>query len=244
MHANPSYTGCHWLNGRWTHTWSDGTKLAAIRGMDGDADGDKKKKKDDDSGDDGDASDDGDDDDDDDDVDTSQIKDPVAKAVADTEARLRHKYKGKTAAAVQAALDKVKAEADLAGKGEAEREKIRADAAEKKAADLEARLQVAAFSNAFNTAAAGRFDDNEVAMAFAKKLPEWDDVESDEDDPLSINGLDKVVEALAKKRPSLLKKEGESEEQNPSGRPMNNRKKTKKEANDADLLKRYPALRR
>jgi hypothetical protein len=246
MQINPSYTGCHWVNGGWTHTWSDGTKLRVIRGRDGEAGGEKKKEGDGTggAGDGGEDEEDEDDEDDEEEVDTSKIKDPVAKAVADTEARLRHKYKGKTAAAVQAALDKVKADADLAGKSEAEKEKARADAAEKKAEDLEARLQVAAFNNAFNTAAAGRFDDNEVAMAFARKLPEWEDVDQDEDDPLVINGLDKVIEALAKKRPSLLRKEGESEEPNPSGRPMNGKKKSKKETNDAELLRRYPALRR
>ncbi len=237
-----TYTGCKWLNGRWTHTWLDGTKIAAVRGRD-----EPKKKEEEDKGGTGGGDggeDDEDDDDDDEEVDTSQIKDPVAKAIADTEARLRHKHKDKLAKAVQAERDRIKAEQELAGKTEAEKEKARADAAEKRAGDLEARLNQAAFNNAFFTAAAGRFDDNEVAMAFAKKLPEWEDVEQDDDDPLTVTGLDKVVEALAKKRPSLLKKEGESEEQSTSGRPMNGKRKSKKDADNQELLKKYPALRR
>lgn len=182
-----TYTGCKWLNGRWTHTWLDGTKIAAVRGRDEQ----KKEEKEGDkggTGGTGDGDEDEDDDDDDDDVDTSQIKDPVAKAIADTEARLRHKHKDKLAKAVQAERDRIKAEQELAGKTEAEKEKARADAAEKRAGELEVKLNQAAFNNAFASAAGGRFDDNEVAMAFARKLPEWEDVEQDDDDPLTVSG--------------------------------------------------------
>lgn len=239
-----TYTGCKWLNGRWTHTWLDGTKIAAVRGRDEP----KKKDEEGDKGGTGTGGDDGDDDDDDDedddDVDTSQIKDPVAKAIADTEARLRHKHKDKLAKAVQAERDRIKAEAELKDKPEIERLKTENQTLKTEADKWKATANQAAFNNAFASAAGGRFDDNEVAMAFAKKLPEWEDVEQDDDDPLTVNGLDKVVEALAKKRPSLLKKEGESEEQNPSGRPMNGKKKSKKEADNAELMKKYPALRR
>lgn len=241
-----AYTGCHWRNGRWTHTWSDGTLLPAYKGRDDtdDKGGDGKGGGDGGAG--GAGDDEGeDDDDDDDDVDTSQIKDPVAKARADAEAEARHKWKKRMAKALEEERNRIKAEQDLANKSEAEKEKARADAAEKRAQDLEVNLERAAYKISWQEAAAGRFDDNEVAMAFARKLPEWEDVEKDEDDPTIIRGLDKVADALAKARPALLKKEGtEEREDRSSGRPMNGPKKTKKDLKDEELRKKYPALRR
>lgn len=245
MHKNPSYLGCHWRNGTWAHVWSDGSTLPVLRGRD--ESGSKKKEGEEGGtggGNEDEDEEDDDDDDDNDDVDTSKIKDPVAKAVADAEAAARHKWKKRVEKARQEERDRLAAEAEQAKKPELEKEKARADAAEKERDELKGHLDTAVFKLAWQAASGGRFDDDEVALAFARKLPEFEDVEKDDDDPTVINGLDTVVEALAKKRPSLLRKEGESEERQPSGRPANGPKKSKKAAQDAELLKKYPALRR
>lgn len=242
-----TYLGCHWINNRWTHSWSDGTTLAAIKGRD-ETDDEKKKKEGEGGGTGGgteDEDDEDDDDDDDDDVDTSKIKDPVAKAVADAEAAARHKWRKKAQRMVDDALAQAKAAQELEGKSELEKEKAAREKAEGELKTLKENFTAVLYKSAWSDAAAGRFDDAEIALSYAKKLPEWENVEEDEDDPTVINGLREVADALAKKRPGLLRKEGEPDErQQNSGRPMNGPKKTKKELKDAELLKKYPALRR
>lgn len=77
------YTGCLWRDGRWCHTWSDGTALPVLSGRD---EGDEDEDDDADSG----GADDGDGDEDDDDEDDKGVKNPRIKKLSDENAKYRN----------------------------------------------------------------------------------------------------------------------------------------------------------
>lgn len=242
MDSEATYTGCKWRNGGWAHTWSDGTVLPVIRGRDEGGSGEGGDDEDEDDKDEGE----GDDDDDEGEPDPDKIKDPIAKARAETEAHWRHKSKKRVADAVAAAEAKFARDKELEGKAEAEKEKARREEVEKENTELRARADSQALTNAFLMAGGGnRFVEADVALDAARKLPEWKDIETDEEDG-TVQGMDKVLDVLAKKKPYLLRKDDDdsADEGQPSGRPMNRQRKGKKETDETALMKKYPALRR
>lgn len=162
----------------------------------------------------------------DDSPDTSKTKDPIAKAIADTEARMRHKYiKPLKAQLAQLQQD---------------------DSNSKNLAAVVETVRTLRMENEFLRLAGGTFHD--AAAAF--KLADIAAVEID--DKGTIAGMDAVVGQLAEAHPYLVRDDADdpdlydNDPDVPSGRPMNGRRQpaTSARTDDATLLRRYPALQR
>ena len=158
--------------------------------------------------------------------DTSKTKDPIAKAIADTEARMRHKYiKPLKAQLAQLQQD---------------------DSNSKNLAAVVETVRTLRMENEFLRLAGGTFHD--AAAAF--KLADTTAVQID--DKGTITGMDAVVGQLATSHPYLVRDDADDlnlydddAPDVPSGRPMNGRRQATGPANnDAALVKKYPALRR
>lgn len=160
--------------------------------------------------------------------DLEQVKDPIAKAVAAAEARLRHTH-----------IKPLKAE--LA--------QLRQEASDTKALlDTARSLRM---ENEFLRFAGGTFHDAGAAF----KLADLNGVTIRDDG--AITGMEEAVRAVGESHPYLLRGEApdiDDDEEDyefydagpASGRPMNGRRKstTPARADDATLLRKYPALRR
>lgn len=151
-----------------------------------------------------------------------EVKDPVAKAVAQAEARMRHKY-----------LKPLRAEV----------EKLKRDAGNANAAvDTVRSLQM---ENRFLRLAADTFHDSDAAF----KLADLNGVTLADDG--TVTGMEAVIDKLIESHPYLVRDASGAEDDDtwtapdlPSGRPTNTQRKPDPKANDAVLLRRYPALQR
>lgn len=161
--------------------------------------------------------------------DQEEVRDPIAKAIADTEARMRTQY-----------IKPLKAE--LA--------KLRKDVGNTGA--VVGTVRSLRLENEFLRLAGGTFHD--AATAF--KLADTSKVQLADDG--TITGMQEAVDALAEDHPYLVRDELGLEDEDddlddevpdlPSGRPMNSQKMGRRvggpQASDASLYKRYPALQR
>lgn len=149
-----------------------------------------------------------------------EVNDPVAKAVADAEARMRHKY----IKPMKAELARLKRDAGNAGAAVATVRSLRLE-------------------NEFLRLAGGSFHDADAAFRLA------DVSQVDLADDGTITGMDEAVEAVAEAHPYLVRDDLAEDDEDweppdlPSGRPTNGRRKSGDQAtSDAVLRKRYPAL--
>lgn len=171
-----------------------------------------------------------------DDADDPNVK--GLKAALETERRERKALEKKIKAA-----EKVQEEAALAEKSEAEREKIRAEKAEEKATKLAAGFVRKSLDSAIDAAAkkAGFIDTDDALKGVDRSdIP----VEQDEDDPSEVTidtkAVERLVKALAAKKPHFIRTGTEDGEATGSG--FGGSKPKKKTAQDQDL-ENYPSLR-
>lgn len=151
-----------------------------------------------------------------------EVDDPIARAVARAEARIRHKY----LKPLRAEVERLKRDAGNAG---AAVETVRS-------------LQL---ENHFLRLAGATFHDSAAAF----KLADTSQVQIT--DTGKVTGMDAVIDQLMETHPYLVRDADDDEGEDftspdlPSGRPMNKqRKPANANANDAALYKRYPALQR
>ena len=158
-----------------------------------------------------------------DEADGDDVRDPVARAVAQAEARMRHKFKPL----------------------KAELEQLRKTVGNAKGA--EDTIRTLRMENVFLRLAADTFHDSAAAF----KLADLSKVEVDDDG--IITGMEDVVDHLADSHPYLIREPDAVADTDwqppdlPSGRPMNGPRHNpavKAAASDAALLRKYPALRR
>jgi len=158
--------------------------------------------------------------------DEEAVNDPIARAVARAEARMRHQY----IKPLKAELARLKQDSGNAG---AVVETVRS-------------LQL---ENHFLRLAGGTFYDSEAAF----KLADTSQVQIS--DAGKVTGMDAVIDQLMQSHPYLVRDDDDTttEEENyfgaegASGRPMNSQRGSSaagKGSNDAALYKRYPALQR
>jgi len=158
----------------------------------------------------------------DDAADEEVARDPVARAVAQAEARMRHKFKP-----LRAELDQLK---KIVGNAKGAEETIR----------------TLRMENVFLRLAADTFHDSAAAF----KLADLSKVEVGEDG--TITGMEDVVDQLADSHPYLIRQPDTVDDDTwdtpdlPSGRPMNGQRKGqgKADPSEAALIRKYPALQR
>jgi hypothetical protein len=149
-----------------------------------------------------------------------EARNPIAKAVADAEARMRHKFKPL----------------------KAELEQLRKTAGNAKGAD--ATIRTLRMENTFLRLAADTFHDSAAVF----KLADLSKVQVSDDG--TITGMQDVVDQLADSHPYLIREPDAIPDEDwqapdlPSGRPMNGPRRSagKAGANDTALIKKYPAL--
>lgn len=158
-----------------------------------------------------------------DDAEEEDVRDPVARAVAQAEARMRHKFKP-----LKAELDQLR---KTVGNAKGAEETIR----------------TLRMENVFLRLAADTFHDSAAAF----KLADLSKVTIGDDG--TITGMEDVVDQLADSHPYLIRTPDTVADTDwqppdlPSGRPMNGPRHNpavKAAASDAALYKRYPALQR
>lgn len=208
-----------------------------IRGFEGDDDKSKDDKSKDDKADDDDEDDKGDDDQKGDkpDRDTEGLKSALRKERQqrrESEKELRE-------------LKKFKEEQESKDKTETDRAKEEATKATTKAARLAEQLRTRVVDNEIiRLGTKLNFQDVDDAL----RLIERDEIEidQDEDDPSKVTVDPKSVEdalkALAKKKPHLLKQEGDGEDRSAS--KFGGGRQSKEDLDDEALRARYPALAR
>lgn len=145
-------------------------------------------------------------------------------------------------------LAKFRQEREDAEKDDVTKAKDQATSAEAKAQKLAAKLRDSALDNAIIQLAGGMgFADVDDALRLIDRATV--DIDQDEDDPTEVNidrdTVKSALEALTKAKPHLLKNEEKSPPQ-PTGSRFNggNKKVNDKDAQDAALREKYPALRR
>ena len=201
------------------------------------------KKKEDESEEDDDSDDEGDEDDDDKGGDEGKGKgNEGLKSALTKERKERRRLERENKRLAKAQKDREDAEKDDATKAKDE-----AAAEKTKSAKLANRLRDTALDNSIIKLANGmNFADIDDAL----KLIDRDDIDidQDEDDPSDIEIDEKTVkealEALAKRKPHLLKSENGERKPPKSGSKTGGGEKTKEQLDDEALAARYPALRR
>lgn len=167
--------------------------------------------------------------------------DPQAKIAALAEEKDRHVRRRQEAEAeaarVKAELDELKSK-DL---GELEKATARVTALESENSALNESLREARLNNAFLTS--NKYEWHNPGRALS--LADLSEIEIDDDG--TVHGIEKALDALAKSDAYLLKKkDSEDDEEPPSTNPANPPKNSTKKQQEAEanLLKKYPALRR